>query len=195
MSIDIKKIGTAIKNVIVKIESIGDKVKKILQAEEALEPAFLTGLSTLATNTSTFISVAGTAVTAEGMNFPEDSAAYAALVKLISDFKSFEPTVEQGIKNLLGDTTTTTTTTTAATPTAATTSAVVVIEEPTTTTATSTAPTNTKTSTTAAPATSTEAATDGTAQAKSTTADWAASYAPAAPTEEAEPTATLQTTA
>lgn len=97
LGVGLADVGKWIAGASKEIAGIATKVKAVLQAEKPLEQEFVEGVSEFVADVEAFASVASGAATAQGLNFPADSAAYNALVKVIADAKALVPVVEKAI--------------------------------------------------------------------------------------------------
>jgi hypothetical protein len=93
-----KWIATAVKDIV----GLAAKVEKVLSAAKPLEKPFIAGLSTVIGDVEALLTDAGKAVTSEGLNIAADSKTYQDLVKLIDDFKTLAPIVEEALAILEG---------------------------------------------------------------------------------------------
>jgi hypothetical protein len=84
------------------------KIEQLLKAEKPLEAPLVSGLSTVISDVEALIAASQAAVTADGLNFPADSAVYQKFLALISDFQKLSPVVEEAIEILEGKTPSTT---------------------------------------------------------------------------------------
>lgn len=82
------------------VVGIASKVKTILSAEKALEPAFINGLSTVVADVESLISLSEGIVAGGDLHLVAGTPAYNEFLKLISDFKALTPIVEEGIAAL-----------------------------------------------------------------------------------------------
>ncbi len=95
-----KWVVTAVKDIV----GIAVKVEKVLSAAKPLEKPFIDGLVTVVGDVETLLTDAQGAVSAAGMNFAADSKTYQDFVKLVDDFKTLAPVVEEALKILEGKT-------------------------------------------------------------------------------------------
>lgn len=79
------------------VTGLTGKVTTLFAAEEKLAPEVVTGVQTVFADLEALIPLAETATTGQGVNWPADSAAYAAYLKLVADVKKLAPDVEAGI--------------------------------------------------------------------------------------------------
>lgn len=93
-----KWVVTAVKDVV----GLAVKVEKILSAAKPLEQPFINGLVTVVGDVETLLTDAQGAVSAAGMNFAADSKTYHDFIKLIDDFKTLAPVVEEALAILEG---------------------------------------------------------------------------------------------
>lgn len=93
-----KWVVTAVKDVV----GLAVKVEKVLTAAKPLEKPFIDGLVTVIGDVETLLTDAQGAVTAAGMNFAADSRTYQDFLKLIDDFKTLAPVVEEALATLEG---------------------------------------------------------------------------------------------
>ncbi len=93
-----KWIATTVKDVV----GLAAKVEKVLSAAKPLEQPFISGLSTVIGDVEALLTDASNAVTAEGLNIAADSKTYQDFVKLIDDFKTLAPVVEEALAILEG---------------------------------------------------------------------------------------------
>ncbi|MCL5263510.1 MAG: hypothetical protein M1568_04520 [Acidobacteria bacterium] len=93
-----KWVATAVKDVV----GLAVKVEKILTAAKPLEKPFIDGLVTVVSDVEKLLNDAQGAVTAAGMNFEADSETYHDFLKLIDDFKTLAPIVEEALAILEG---------------------------------------------------------------------------------------------
>jgi hypothetical protein len=93
-----KWVATAVKDIV----GLAAKVEKVLRAAKPLEKPFITGLSTVVSDVEALLTDASMAVTSEGLNIAADSKTYQDLVKLIDDFKTLAPVVEEALAILEG---------------------------------------------------------------------------------------------
>ncbi|GGG96952.1 hypothetical protein [Silvibacterium dinghuense] len=98
---------------------LAEKIEAVLRAAKPLEEPFVEGLSTVVADVEALIAASGTALSAEGLNFTADSAAYQHFLALIADFKKLAPIVTEALEILEGKSVTTTTSSTAAGTTSA----------------------------------------------------------------------------
>ncbi|HEY3835897.1 MAG TPA: hypothetical protein VGL72_04980, partial [Bryobacteraceae bacterium] len=75
--------------------NLAAKIEKILKAEQPLEAPFVAGLAGVVADVEALIAASTAAVTADGLNFPADSAAYQKFLALIADFRKMAPIVTQ----------------------------------------------------------------------------------------------------
>jgi hypothetical protein len=93
-----KWVVTAVKDVV----GVAVKVERILSAAKPLEQPFIEGLVTVVGDVETLLTDAQGAVTDAGMNFAADSKTYHDFLKLIDDFKTLAPIVEEALAILEG---------------------------------------------------------------------------------------------
>jgi hypothetical protein len=83
---------TEVENGITKLEGyvtdIATDVQKVFAKAEKLEPSVAAALLSTYTAVQTFLATASTAVAGTGINFPADSAAYAAFLNLVKVFEA-----------------------------------------------------------------------------------------------------------
>ncbi len=84
------------------VVGIAVKVEKVLRAARPLEKPFIDGLVTVVRDVETLLSDAQGAVTAEGLNFAADSRTYHDFIKLVDDFRTLAPIVEEALAILEG---------------------------------------------------------------------------------------------
>lgn len=82
------------------------RIETLLQSEKPLAQPFVTSLSTVIADLEALIAASSTAVSAEGLNFAADSAAYKDFLNLVDDFRKLAPVVEEAIALLEGKTAT-----------------------------------------------------------------------------------------
>lgn len=82
------------------ILGIEGKATKVLSAAEKVSPELIAEIDTTLTDVEAFASLAAGAAVADGLNFPADSAAYAALMKVIADVKSLGTSFSEAIAAL-----------------------------------------------------------------------------------------------
>lgn len=104
IGIGLADVGKWFANAVKAVLGIATKVKRVLTAANQLEPQFVEGLSTVVNDVELLISDAEGAVSASGLNFAADSAAYQQFLKLVHDFKTLAPIVEEAIQILEGKT-------------------------------------------------------------------------------------------
>ena len=97
-----KWVVTAVKDIV----GIAVKVEKVLSAAKPLEKPFIEGLVTVVADVETLLADAQGAVSAAGMNFSADSKTYQDFIKLVDDFKTLAPVVEEALAILEGKTVT-----------------------------------------------------------------------------------------
>lgn len=100
-----KKIGVAAKDfalAVARIFGLARKVEVILSQEKPLEKPFIAGLVLVIGDIENLLAEGQAAVTDGGLNFPVDSAAYAAFMKLAADSKALVPLVEDQLAILEG---------------------------------------------------------------------------------------------
>jgi hypothetical protein len=102
-----KWVVTAVKDVV----GLAVKVEKVLSAAKPLEQPFINGLVTVVGDVETLLTDSQSAVTDAGMNFAADSKTYHDFIKLIDDFKTLAPVVEEALAILEGKKVATTTAT------------------------------------------------------------------------------------
>ena len=95
-----KWVATVVKNVV----GLAVKVERILTAGKPLEKPFVDGLVTVVGDVEALLTDAQGAVTAAGMNFAADSKTFHDFIKLIDDFKTLAPIVEDALAILEGQT-------------------------------------------------------------------------------------------
>ena len=93
-----KWVATAVKDVV----GLASKVEKVLTAAKPLEQPFISGLATVIGDVETLLTDAGSAVTSEGLNIAADTKTYQDFLKLIDDFKTLAPVVEEALAILEG---------------------------------------------------------------------------------------------
>jgi len=93
-----KWVATAVKDVI----GLAVKVEKVLSAAKPLEKPFIEGLVTVIGDVEKLLSDAQGAVTAAGMNFAADSSTYHDFIKLVDDFRTLAPIVQEALGILEG---------------------------------------------------------------------------------------------
>lgn len=93
-----KWVATAVKDIV----GIAVKVERVLTAGKPLEKPFIDGLVTVIGDVESLLSDAQGAVTAVGMNFAADSKTYQDFLKLVADFKTLAPIVEEALAILEG---------------------------------------------------------------------------------------------
>ena len=93
-----KWVATAVKDIV----GIAVKVERVLTAAKPLEKPFIDGLVTVIGDVESLLSDAQGAVTAAGMNFAADSKTYQGFLKLVADFKTLAPIVEEALAILEG---------------------------------------------------------------------------------------------
>lgn len=93
-----KWVATAVKDIV----GIAVKVERVLTAGKPLEKPFIDGLVTVIGDVESLLSDAQGAVTAAGMNFAADSKTYQDFLKLVADFKTLAPIVEEALAILEG---------------------------------------------------------------------------------------------
>lgn len=95
-----KWVASAVKDVV----GLAVKVEKVLRAAKPLEKPFIDGLVTVVGDVETLLNDAQGAVSDAGMNFAADSKTYHDFIKLIDDFKTLAPIVEEALAALEGKT-------------------------------------------------------------------------------------------
>ncbi len=80
------------------VTKISSFVKTLVTREKALAPEVAGAFLTLAADCEEFLAAATPAVAGEGLNFPADSVAYAAFVKLVGDFQAIAAVVKDAAK-------------------------------------------------------------------------------------------------
>jgi hypothetical protein len=93
-----KWIAIAVKDVI----GLAVKVEKVLSAAKPLEKPFIDGLVTVIGDVEKLLTDAQGAVTAAGMDFAADSSTYHDFIKLVDDFRTLAPIVEDALAILEG---------------------------------------------------------------------------------------------
>lgn len=78
------------------IKSAASKVEALIKGGSAI-PA---EVATVVADTEAFLAAATPAVAGEGLNFPADSVAYAAFVKLVGDWQKLGATVVADVKSV-----------------------------------------------------------------------------------------------
>jgi hypothetical protein len=73
------------------------RVEYVLAQGQPLEKPFVSALSTVVYDVEDLLAEAESAVTADGLNFAADSAAYQRFLKMINDFKALAPLAEDAI--------------------------------------------------------------------------------------------------
>lgn len=106
-----KKIGIGIADVgkwvviaVKDVVGLAVKVEKVLSAAKPLEKPFIDGLVTVVGDVETLLTDAQGAVSAAGMDFAADSKTYHDFIKLIDDFRTLAPIVEEALAILEGKT-------------------------------------------------------------------------------------------
>ena len=104
-----KKIGTGVADVakwfaaaVKEVVGLAVKVERVLASEKPLEKPFIDGLVTVVGDVETLLADAQGALTASGMNFAADSKTYHDFIKLVDDFKTLAPVVEDTLAILEG---------------------------------------------------------------------------------------------
>ena len=97
-----KWLVTAVKDIV----GIAVKVEKVLSAAKPLEKPFIDGLVTVVGDVEALLTDAQGAVSAAGLNIAADSKTYQDFVKLVDDFRTLAPVVEEALKILEGKTVT-----------------------------------------------------------------------------------------
>jgi hypothetical protein len=110
IGVGIADFGKWIAEAVTDTVNLAIKIEKILKAEKPLEAPLVSGLSTVISDVEALIAASQTAITADGLNFPADSAVYQKFLALISDFQKLSPVVEEAIEILEGKTPSTTAT-------------------------------------------------------------------------------------
>lgn len=95
-----KWVVTAVKDIV----GIVVKVEKVLSAAKPLEKPFIDGLVTVVGDVEALLTDAQGAVSAAGLNFAADSKTYQDFLKLVDDFKTLAPVVEEALAILEGKT-------------------------------------------------------------------------------------------
>ena len=93
-----KWVATAVKDVI----GLAIKVERVLSAAKPLEKPFIEGLATVIGDVEKLLVDAQGAVTAAGMDFAADSSTYHDFIKLVDDFRTLAPIVEEALAILEG---------------------------------------------------------------------------------------------
>lgn len=96
-----KWVATAVKDVV----GIAVKVERLLTAAKPLEKPLIDGLVTVIGDVELLLSDAQGAVTTAGMNFAADSQTYHDFLKLVDDFKTLAPIVQEALAILEGKST------------------------------------------------------------------------------------------
>ena len=78
------------------------KVEVILKNEQPLAKPMIDGITLVIGDVETLLAAAQVAFTDGGLNFPVDSAAYQAFMKLLADAKALVPVVEDELAVLEG---------------------------------------------------------------------------------------------
>jgi hypothetical protein len=112
-----KWVVTAVKDIV----GIAVKVERVLSAAKPLEKPFISGLVTVVSDVEALLTDAQGAISAAGMNFSADSKTYQDFVKLVDDFRTLAPVVEEALAILEGRTIATAAATTASAAVASTT--------------------------------------------------------------------------
>lgn len=95
-----KWVATAVKDIV----GMAVKVEKLLSAAKPLEKPFIDGLVKVIGDVESLLNDAQGAVTAAGMNFAADSNTYHDFIKLVDDFRTLAPIVEEALAILEGKT-------------------------------------------------------------------------------------------
>lgn len=82
------------------VTGLSGKVGTVIAQEKALEPAIVSGLQLVVADVEALLPYVETATAGQGVNFPADSLAYQALLKLIADAKAVAPKVEAALAEL-----------------------------------------------------------------------------------------------
>lgn len=106
IGVGIADVGKWVAATVKDVVGITVKVEKVLSAEKPLEKPFISSLVTVVGDVESLLADAQSAVTAAGMNFAVDSKTYQDFIKLMDDFKSLAPVVEQALAILEGKSTT-----------------------------------------------------------------------------------------
>lgn len=104
IGIGIADVGKWVVAAVKDIVGIAVKVEKVLSAAKPLERPFIDGLVTVVADVEALLTDAQGAVSAAGMNFSADSKTYQDFVKLVDDFKTLAPVVEEALAILEGKT-------------------------------------------------------------------------------------------
>lgn len=78
------------------------RVELILKNEQPLAKPMIDGITTVIADVETLLGEAQTAFTDGGLNFPVDSAAYQAFMRLLADSKALVPIVEDELAAMEG---------------------------------------------------------------------------------------------
>lgn len=102
LGIGVADLGKWIAEAITATVHLAQKIESILKAAEPLQAPFVAGLSTVVADVEALLAASGTAVSASGLNFAADSAAYQHFLALIADFQKLAPIVNEAIAILEG---------------------------------------------------------------------------------------------
>ncbi|MFT4113056.1 hypothetical protein [Silvibacterium sp.] len=100
--IGIADFGKWIAEAITATVHLAEKIESILKAAKPLEQPFVEGLATVVGDVEALIAASGTAVSANGLNFAADTAAYQHFLALVADFRKLAPIVTEALDILEG---------------------------------------------------------------------------------------------
>lgn len=100
IGVGIEDVGSWFNDAVKAVVGVASKIKAILESGKQLEQPFINGVSTIVADVESLIALSESAVTSGAVNFPADSAAYNEFLKLVNDFKSLIPVVEQDIETI-----------------------------------------------------------------------------------------------
>jgi hypothetical protein len=82
------------------ITSLASGFTKLFATEKAIAPAVASSIVTLVGDLESLIALSASAVGAEGLNFPADSAAYAQFLKVKADVIASAAVIQQAVEAL-----------------------------------------------------------------------------------------------